>query len=163
MEKETLSYEIGYMFKDSLEGEELLDFTEKIRSIITSNNSIVISEGKPKKQPLAYPIKNESDGVFNWIKFQTSPDSIKKIENELKKENMVLRFITTKSMKEEPVKASVTAFKKKMPELGEKPASAIIHIPESEAKKEEPSDNKIQEEELDKKIEELLGESEVQK
>lgn len=159
MEKERLVYEIGYMFKDSLEGEELLGFTEKIRNTIASNNSIVISEGKPKKQPLAYPIKKEVAGVFNWIKFQTSPDSIKKIESELKKESEILRFITTKSRKEETSRPTIMPFKKRTLEPKEKPLVIIEHAPETETQKEELLSEKMKEEEIDKKIEELLGEN----
>lgn len=174
LEKESKIYEFGYLLKADLKEEEILDFSEKLRKKITEKKGLILTEGKTKKITLAYPISKETMAVFNWVKFTINPNSIKELEEYLKKESLVLRFLTVKSEKEEvaskPTIKKIRKIKKpeeiseitpitKTPELPllEKPEKSIKE-PEIEPE-EKPKEQKIKEEEIDKKIEELLGEN----
>ena len=142
MDKETILYEIGYLLKSSLKDDEVVKFAEKLRNIISEKKGLIISEGKPKKQTLEYPIKKESSAFFNWIKFMLGQDFIKEIKETLDKEKNLLRFLIIKTKKEGPAKPTIL-----------KPKKRIIKKTK-EVAEETP---KIKEEEIDKKIEELLG------
>lgn len=162
MEKEAGSYEIGYILKSDLKEEEVLSFSEKLRNIITEKGGLIISEGRPKKQILAYSIKKETIATFNWIKFLIKPQLIKELKEYLDQQALVLRFITVKTPERKTTKPSLTKRKKiKFKKLlaptlptDEKKLGKKEIAPEEKEKKEE---IQIKEEEIDKKIEELLG------
>jgi len=151
MEKEAILYEIGYLLNSNLKEEEILVFIENLRNKITEKNGLIVSEGRTKKQTLAYPIKKENTAFFNWIKFKLTPETIKNLEEEIKKEKDILRFLITKPAKE---KSSFITSKKSF-----RPKKVILETKqEKPLKSTEPKEQKIKEEEIDKKIEELLGE-----
>jgi len=151
MAKESILYEIGYILKPTLSDEEILGFSSKLRNLITNGNGLINSEGQPKKLPLAYEIKKEVSTIFNWIKFTLNSDLVNAIERELKKDPSVLRFLVMKTKKDEPVRIPTLQPKREPTEDSFK--TEIIATPAKIEAKE-----KIKEEEIDKKIEELLGE-----
>lgn len=146
MEKEPELYEIGYLLQANLEESAVLDFFGKLKNIIAEKGGLIISEGKNKKQTLAYPIKKEKVALFNWIKFSVKPGSIKEIKEYLNKQSPLLRFIIVKTTEEKPT--TIPTIKPKRTPIKKTRRS---FTPDSETPK-------IKEEEIDKKIEELLGE-----
>ena len=106
-----------------------------------------MSEGRAKKQTLAYPINKESTAFFNWIKFSLDSTAIKELNLVLDRHQSVLRFLLIKDTKEEAIKRPVLR-PKKLPAVKKEPATEIAKEAEIQ----------IQEEEIDKKIEEILGE-----
>jgi len=149
IEKEPILYEIGYLLKDTLKEEQLVDFLEKLRGEISQNKEMFVSEGNAKKINLAYPIKKEVVALFNWIRIKAKPEAIEQIESFLKKEKVILRLLTIKIKKEKPLKQVLI----KRPRI-EKTETLVT--PKTKQPKEK--ENKIKEEEIDKKIKELLGE-----
>ncbi|MBU1178935.1 30S ribosomal protein S6 [Patescibacteria group bacterium] len=163
MAKETNIYEIGYLLKATLKEEEILAFTEKLRNAVTEKHGLIISEGKTKKETLAYPIKKENNAFFSWIKFSISTETsaIKEIKKYLEKQNDVLRFLIMRATKEKQHKSVIKRERRAKPIFvkTEMPTKEISQKPtEVPEQKETPEDIKIKEEEIDKKIEELLGE-----
>lgn len=152
MEKSAELYEIGYLVKDSLRDEDVLSFSENLRNTITEKGGLVISEGKPKKQNLAYPIKKETLATFNWLGLTMKPQTIEEIDKYLKENSDVLRFIIIKTEKEKAPKPSILKPKKIRRKKQITTSISVPKIEESDKEKEE-----IKEEEIDKKIEELLG------
>jgi len=150
MEKEAILYEIGYLLNPNLKDEEILYFTDKLKTIISEKNGLVESEGKSKKQALAYPVKKETSAIFNWIKFAATPSAIEEISEYFKKHPAVLRFLVIKTKKEEPPRPVI--LRPKIRKTEETAAAAAVSGQE-EVKE------KIQEAEIDKKIEELLGDN----
>jgi len=146
MEKDAGLYEIGYLFKDGLGDEEILSFSENLRNTITDRGGLITTEGKPKKQNLAYPIKKETTAIFNWLRFMVKPALLGEIEKYLKEQKTIIRFIVVKTVKEKAQKPRVPRLKK----------TKLVIPAENDAGKTEKEE--IKEEEIDKKIEELLGE-----
>ena len=184
MEKETVIYELSYHLKPDLKDEEILAFTENLRNIIAGKKGLIISEGKPKKAQLAYSLKKESSSIFNWIKFMINPALISEIQEALDRETIILRHMAVKAQKEEAPRKPAQEKKDKEVKLdlaeGEekkeetipaeeaaaepKEAAPVTDEPVAESEKDDGKEKerqeklKIQEEEIDKKIEELLGE-----
>lgn len=156
MEKEPILYEIGYLLKSDLKDEEISFFLEKARNIVAEKKGLILAEGKVKKQILAYPIKKEQMAFFNWISCMVTPEAIKEIKKQLDKENTILRFLIIQTQRETQKKTPKTKIKKQKIPAGIKNLMAASPEPLSAEEKKE---IKIKEEEIDKKIEELLGEN----
>jgi ribosomal protein S6 len=167
MEKEPELYEVGYLLKSGLEEGGILAFSENLRNTILEKRGLIVSEGKTKKQPLAYPIKKELSAIFNWIKFSVEAVSIKEIKKYLDKQTDILRFLIIKVQKEEPPKPTILKPRKakiqKAP-LAEPVKTGLLQKPIKTVEKEKIDESKdidktkIKEEEIDKKIEKLLEE-----
>ena len=100
---------------------------------------MIDKEERPTKIRLAYLVDKQAYGYFGLIIFSISPDKLKNIEKEFKFDKKLLRYLMIYNpqlkIKERPTKAS----KIKQPQI----------------QKEEKVE-KIQMEELDKKLEEIL-------
>ncbi|MFC1751620.1 30S ribosomal protein S6 [Patescibacteria group bacterium] len=151
MRDESTSYEIGYLIKATLKDEEVLAFSDNIKHVITDNKGLILSEGRAKKQALAYPINKETTAFFNWIKFSLSSSAIKELKSILDRHQSVLRFLLIKNAKEEPAKRSVLGLRKPKV-VKQKTTDETPKEPRPEA------EIQLQEAEIDKKIEEILGE-----
>ncbi|PIS13525.1 MAG: hypothetical protein COT67_01315 [Candidatus Tagabacteria bacterium CG09_land_8_20_14_0_10_41_14] len=149
---ETTIYEIAYLLNDECGEEKTLAFANKLREAIADKEGLIISEGTPKKQPLAYPVKEKNVAILNWVKFATEPQFLEEIEELLKKDTNILRFLATKKSKKEEA-AKKPMFKPKSP-------LSQTTMSKTEKQKTEEGQEKpaIKEEEIDKKLEELLGE-----
>ena len=137
METEQRIYEIGYLLSPLIPEEKLDEEISILRKIIEDKQGFIMSEARPKIQKLAYPIKKLETAYFGWIKFTATPSSLPEIKSP-----QIIRFLITEIIKETltPHPAKKIIKKKK------------IMIPEM---KEE-----VKFEEIDKKLEELLGKSE---
>lgn len=152
MTKENVLYEIGYMLKSNLSSEDILAFSNKIRDSIMAKKGLVNSEGQPKNISLAYEINKETAAVFNWLKFTLNSDQLEELEKELKKDPSVIRFLMMKIKKDEPVKIPILKLRR------ERETEKITKTETIETSAATEEKEKIKEEEIDKKIEELLGE-----
>jgi ribosomal protein S6 len=161
MDKDNKTYELDYLLNPSIKDEEYNDFSDKIRDMIAKKSGMMVSNGEKKLMPLAYPIKKETSAVFGWIKFVSGPETIADLKNLLEKQDSVLRFLIIKPLKDKPLKALVIKSRKKKEEYPQATSPekepAPVAVSSSSAVKEKTEKENIQEEELDKKIEELLG------
>ena len=158
MENEKDLYEIGYLLKSSISEEDVLAFSEKLREEINKKNGLILSEGKTERLTLAYPIEKDAFAIFNWIKFSINPEAIKEMESFMKSNSDVVRFLTIKIKKEDTIKPIVkTRRAHPRPSLTTIPAKENKNKSIDEPVAETIKDSHLQEKEIDKKIEELLG------
>lgn len=131
-------YEIIYLSSKKI-GD---DKTRKIvNSIITKEGGKIIEESTLPKEKFAYPVKKQVGGSFLMANFIIEPQEIEKIDKKLKLQKEILRFMITakKEIKERmvlPKKEKKKAFQKR--DFKEK---------------------KVELEEIDKKIDEILKEN----
>lgn len=121
-------YEIAYLFDSGAEKEN----AKRPRSYIEEEKAIIIEEGEPALIKLSYPVNKKEEAYFGWFKFLARPDGLKNIQNKFENDSGVLRKLLIKSKQKELVD-NIQIKKKKL----------------------EPKE-KIQIEEIDKKLEELL-------
>ena len=144
----------------ALKDEEVLSFSENLRNFITEKNGLIISAGTPKRQSLSYRIRKEYAAVFSWIKFTLKTELLKDFKEYFDKLPAVLRFLVIKT-KQEATRKTVPRIK-----LTDVPKTDSMQMPETKQEGTTATENKstenavaVKEEDIDKKIEELLGEN----
>jgi len=147
------TYELGYFLVSTIPEEKVGEEVSGVISVLESNGHI-ISSGMPEKKELEYEmskiIANKkttfSSGYFGFVIFQTEAEGLTNIKTELEKNDNILRFIIINRSKSSLiVEKKRTPIKPRAMTGSDKKVSSI-----------KPKDVKIDEEELDKTIEELI-------
>lgn len=134
-------YDFSYFLKVGNE-DEIAEKSEFIKNEIKKRNGVVLEETVPLRRFLPYPIKKQKDGMFGNIKFIAEPAAISSVQSALKMDNSILRFLIMKVVKKEN---AGKIYKKRTRQFIKK-----------EIKPKKQDDAQIAE--IDKKLEELLGE-----
>lgn len=130
--QDTREYELGFLLKEE-EGITV------IRDLIARLGGSISFESEIRRIMLAYPIKKEQGAFFGFIYFSMLPEHTKELKHELQLASAVLRTLIVK----DPIK-------KEYPSGGE---GRGPRREEREEKKEVPA---VTNEELEKKLEEIL-------
>ena len=101
-------YELGYHLVPTLAVEQIPQASGAVRGMIERISKDIIAEELPVFIDLAYQVvktinhknKRFDDAYFGFIKFASSPEGIAKLEDELKKDENVLRYLVTKTLRE---------------------------------------------------------------
>ena len=142
-------YELNYLIPVEFSEEEKKTLSEKIISVIKENGGILEESRQPIQQNLAHPIKKKGSAFLVTLDFQTNPEKVVEIEKKIKSESVILRyFIATKKIIKPGLK------------IPRRPPKQIIPLEEklpliSQGKKRE---KKVELQEIDKKLKEILGE-----
>ncbi len=150
-EKENRIYEIGYHIVSSVTEEELPREVTSLKDILDKEKAGIISVEFPRLRPLAYSMQKRvsggyqtyTNGYFGWIKFETTPESALRIDESLKKNEKVLRYLLIKTVREQ----TLTAGRPRTDRRERK-----------EVPKDVPPSAPVSETELDKSIEKLIAE-----
>jgi len=147
------NYELTYLISPDLPEEELKIFSGKINNFIQEETGILEKTTEPSKKKLGYSIKKKEEAFLVALNFSLNPEKLGSLEKKLKSENQILRYIIlTKKISKKilhPKRTSLgLASKEALPKI-KKP-------PEAPPKITEPK--KVELKEIDKKIEEILGE-----
>jgi small subunit ribosomal protein S6 len=128
-------YELTYLISPELSEKEIEELQKKISSLIEAEGGKVEKFNKPAKRKLRYPIKKKEEGYLATLYFYCLPQKLANLDEKFKKDSSILRYlILTKKTPKKEVKA--LKIEKK-----------------AEIKKEK----KVKLEEIDKKLEEILG------
>lgn len=148
-EKQTRQYELGYILPPNFGEGELLSALQKLSTYLGEISAKTLKEGSPVKKLLPHPITKLKQGYFGFILFETDPEKLTDLEKKLKMEKNILRYWvlqpTTKT-KRRVVKQLKPAF----PKIQEGTTEKIS--------KEPPKEPRVKLEEIDHKLEEILGE-----
>ena len=147
-------YELGYHLVPTLAEEQIPAASEAVRGMIERISNGILSEDLPVFIDLAYTVvktidhknKRFDEAYFGWIKFEASPAGIADLEEALKKDENVLRYLITKTIREN------TFIAKKFVSTKVKALEEETPAVEAEVATEATSD-----EVLDKAIEELVA------
>lgn len=171
-ENETKKYEFSYWIKPDIADNNLGDVQNEIKNFIEKLSGKIVKEKNIVRENLAYPIKHYKYGFLKVLLMEFAPVKMDELLKYLKLNTNVLRYtigvaneIDIPEIKEfkkiviEPQKTkSVIAEKTKEGEGAEEKKIADIS-PETPAvrKAPEPEKEKITLEDVDKKLEEILG------
>lgn len=130
------NYELTYLIIPDISTEEAKTLSEKIAGFISELNGTVINNINPEKKRLAYPIKKKIDAFLGSIEFSIAPELTKDFKKKIDTETQILRYLITVKLKERerPVKKP----KKEIP-IEEKPKKQKVDL-----------------ENMDQKIDEIL-------
>jgi len=146
MEQEAKNYEVAYILTPSLAEEEVLTFAAKISALIEEQKGVIKHLQEPKRHKLAYPVNKERNAYFGWTTFRLIPSSIAALEKKLKLETSIMRYLII----EEETRLKAPVFRTPTAKPG---TVKIVAVPREAEKSEE----KLDLEALDKKLEEILG------
>jgi small subunit ribosomal protein S6 len=136
-------YELSYLINPELSEEEVKTLSEKVSTYIQEAKGILDMAEIPVKKRLGYPIKEKRTAYFIATKFHLEDGNLETLEKNLKAESQILRFII----------------------VGLKPMKITGKI-EKTTRAEEIKNNlksdtvpkKVELKEIEKKLEEILGE-----
>ncbi len=118
-----------------------------LQGMLTKFGCVPTSQSEIKRIVLAYPIKKETSALFGYVYFMATPEHMKEFTHELRLESHVLRFLLiNKPIKREFVSASEGSPRRGAPEVSEK-----------EGVSEEKPSHAVTNEDLEKKLEEILN------
>ncbi len=156
MESEARIYEIGYHIVPLVAEEAVPAKMAEVKAVIEKQKGVMISDEMPKLMPLAYTIAKTVEGkkhifdkaYFGWIKFEVDSSALPAIEEAMKANENVLRFLLVKTVRENTMNsmAKILSQGKMDKEKAAKTASDAV----------EKDKKPVSVEELDKTIDELL-------
>lgn len=91
----THQYETVFILTPVLSDEQMRDTVEKFRKVITDSGAEIIHEENWGLKKLAYPIQKKSTGFYHLIEFKAPANFLKTLEIEYRRDERVLRFLTT--------------------------------------------------------------------
>ncbi len=148
MERESKIYEIGYLLTPLIAEEKLPEEISVLRNLIENKHGLIIKEEAAKPRRLAYEIKKPNvgsfkNGYFGWIKFMIEPETVDELKKSIDKNSNIIRFVVLDITRDETVRKL--------------PAEKIIKRKRPVVREAKPKEE-IKTEEIDKKLEEILGE-----
>lgn len=150
--KESRIYELAYMADPDIENEKAMQKSLNLRQIIERQKGIISEEGRPELKSSAYPIKDKTKGFYGWIRFLTKPETLAEIKKSLDDDKEILRFFIIK-VKRSSGHDAVSKLKRRT-----SPVSIAPVLEKPNKKEKEEGSIKADEGEIDKRLEEILGE-----
>lgn len=88
-------YESLLLLPSRFEGEALETFNQSITALLSSQGALNILPQNLGRRALAYPIKEQKDGVYMNFVYHAAPAAIAPIDRALRLNETVVRFLTT--------------------------------------------------------------------
>lgn len=139
MDQETRQYEIAYLVSANIPEEDVFGRAGKITGFIQDAKGLISHIEEPKKRRLAYPIKKFNEAYFGWTRFSMLGENLAEFEKKLKQEAAIIRYL-------------VVTFEEVPPERVPRQLKTYTPRPPTTAPEE-----RMNIEELDKRLEEILG------
>ncbi len=87
-------YELLVIFSPALSDEEEKSQASHVEELINHEKGTIHLTDHWGKRKLAYTIKKQRQGYYEWYYFELSPNRISEIERKLKMSETILRFLT---------------------------------------------------------------------
>lgn len=87
------TYEALYIISPELDDSAIQTVVADVEKFITSSNGTIVRSDVWGKRKLAYTIRKHTEGVYVVLRFLASPDSIKRLEQQLKLTEAVIRYM----------------------------------------------------------------------
>ena len=89
-------YETVFILTPVLSDVQMKEAVEKFKGLLAAEGAEIISEENWGLKKLAYPIEKKSTGFYQLIEFKAEPTVIQKLEINYRRDERVLRYLTTK-------------------------------------------------------------------
>ena len=106
------TYELVLILKPQMSDSDIAEFIDRTKKLIASEGGQIVSEDKWGRRKFAHPMGHTKDGFYSYIKFQSPPQSLAKLNQHFRVQESVLRTLIVKSAKEKAKKASAAGAKK---------------------------------------------------
>ncbi|HEX9721693.1 MAG TPA: 30S ribosomal protein S6 [Candidatus Paceibacterota bacterium] len=147
------NYDVTFIFSPLLEESSLNDTLSKLASFVQEKGGILGNQHIKGKRPLLAPIGKHKEGFLATLSFSLVPEHLEAFEKYCKEQKDILRFLAAKHIRHATKAQPTIARPHPTPVL----SAAAPETPASltEAKSEE----KIDLEDIDKKLEEIFKET----
>ncbi len=88
-------YETVFILTPVLSEAQMKDAVQKFKGIITDGGAKLINDEDWGLKKLAYPIQHKTTGFYHLFEFEAEPSLIQKLETEYRRDEKVMRFLTT--------------------------------------------------------------------
>lgn len=148
----TKTYQLTYLAKPELNQEDLRQLASRIQALFEAEKMTRFNQAKAARRLiLGKPIKKGAEASLINISFQALPDQLANLQKGLKKIPSLLRFIILTQKPEKQGKSLPSIQKQKaLPGQGipKEPATSSVQKPQ-----------KVDWEEIEKKLDEILGQN----
>ena len=90
------NYETVFILTPVLSDAQMKEAVEKFKTLLTDKGAEIINEENWGIRKLAYPIDKKSTGFYNMLEYSVDPSVIAGLEVQFRRDERVLRFLTTK-------------------------------------------------------------------
>lgn len=90
------NYETVFILTPVLSESQMKDAVDKFKSVLNDNGAEVVHEENWGLKKLSYPISHKSTGFYQLIEFTGDPKAVAALEVEYRRDERVMRFLTTK-------------------------------------------------------------------
>lgn len=112
-------YEVGYLLVPIIAEEEVPVQYTNLKDLVVSLGGEMISDDMPKMIPLAYTMlkvvsnirSKYNNAYFGWVKFEMNPDKINELKAKLDLDPNMIRFLITKTVKENTIASKRFVYK----------------------------------------------------
>ena len=89
-------YESVFILTPVLSDAQMKETAEKFKSLLVGAKAEIVNEEYWGLRKLAYPIEKKSTGFYCMFEFDAEPSVIKNLEIQFRRDEKVIRFLTTK-------------------------------------------------------------------
>ena len=89
------SYETVFILTPVLSDAQMKDTAEKFKKYLTDNGAKIVNEENWGLRKLAYEIQHKTTGFYHLVEFDAEPTLVAGLETEFRREEKVMRFLTT--------------------------------------------------------------------
>ncbi|PJE64372.1 MAG: 30S ribosomal protein S6 [Candidatus Ryanbacteria bacterium CG10_big_fil_rev_8_21_14_0_10_43_42] len=161
MTRDPQLYEIGFLIKPDLPAEKAAEVLGEIRSYVEKNGGMPDRTTDAKLRPLAYPIQKFTQAYFGALQFMVAPEALSAINKDVEAHTAIIRHLTL-AWEQEPERSIIQSRPTKQKSttannvLEKPPVTSPAPSPTTHEDV-RPEEEKVSEEEIDKKLDEILG------
>ena len=89
-------YETVFIMTPVLSAEQVAETVSKFRALVTAKGGKIVHEDAWGLRKLAYPIQKKSTGFYHLMEFEADGTVVLPFETEFRRDERVIRFLTTK-------------------------------------------------------------------
>ena len=89
-------YETVFIMTPVLSEDQAAETVDQFKKFLTDSGSNIVYEENWGLRKLAYPIQKKSTGFYRLVEFEAAGDVIGKLETQFKRDERIIRFLTTR-------------------------------------------------------------------
>ena len=90
------SYETVFIANPVLSAPQMKEAVDKFENLLKTNGGSILNREEWGLKKLAYPIQGKTTGFYALIQFDVEPAVIATLETEFRRDERVIRFLTTR-------------------------------------------------------------------
>ena len=89
-------YEAAFVLTPVLSDAQMKEAVDKFENLLTQNGGTILNREEWGMKQLAYPIQGKTTGFYALLQFDVEPAFIATLETEIRRDERIIRFLTTR-------------------------------------------------------------------